>query len=130
MALMSFREANQVLWRGARPAHDGTQVAVWKAADDGIATVYTVPDGQTLFLCTALLRSTSNVTGFVQLYILTDGAALWFDLGASKKVTALADVADHSTFWPPLEVPEKYYVEVSSSAAGLSAIGNIFGWVE
>ena len=35
--LMEYREPNQVLWRGVRPAHNGTQVQGY-AAVVGIAT--------------------------------------------------------------------------------------------
>ena len=46
MALMTFREPNQVKWVGSRPGHNGTQIFGYALATNAVATCYFAPAGK------------------------------------------------------------------------------------
>jgi len=130
MALMAFREPNQVKWWGIRPAHRGTQVAKSASAINATVIIHTVTAGKTLFLCSASLSLQSGVGGgniFVR-----NGADVWqFALLAAQIFTAAATSQGSSiTFWPPLEIAAGWDLCTISGAAACSASGFIFGWEE
>jgi len=130
MALMKFREQNQVKWVGVRPGHNGTQVAAYAAMINGVGVVYTVGAGKTLFLAECFLCSTGNITGQCSL-------AWYDDLWAFQRYFCMCDTIagvqiqkDHCNFCPPLEIPAGHIIAVASGALGLTASGQIFGWEE
>jgi len=69
MALMKFREPNQVRRVGVRPAHDGTQVLERGSADNATVVLYTVPAGKVFYLCHAWLNVQGVAAGSVYLAI-------------------------------------------------------------
>jgi len=132
MALMKFREPNQVRWVGSRPGHDGTQVYGYNAQNGvGNAIVYVVPADSTLFI--TYMFSTSRVgvaaacDGGLQIY--TDGFVFWRVL-----MPHLYDLAGHQLYCvsldQPIEVPTGYSIRVISSNAALDVAGGIWGWIE
>jgi len=130
MALMKFREPNQVRWQGVRPGHDGTQIQARNEADNATVLIYTVTALKTLYLCTAGLSTYTAVGGGSFLRIRTDGDVFWLDLLSFYQGVNLSSVNPVITFWPPLEVPAGYYIEVRSSSVGHKVQGYIFGWEE
>jgi hypothetical protein len=130
MSAMEFREPNEVLWRGVRPAHKGTQVLDHDTATNETTIIHTVGSGATLFLVEAMLLCVSNVTGYATLFIRDDGDALVRYLCTMKMGANGVWLSDHFNAWPPVELPEDYDICVLSSAAGLVAQGSIFGWEE
>ena len=130
MGKMAFREDNLVKWFGTRPAHKGEQVAEHAAATDATVIIYTVPVGKTFFLCSSLLKTNSNTTGLIVLYINNAAPAFRYDLGAIRGIVDLPVHSVNSNFWPPLELPAGYIAVLFSSAVGLTAEGSLFGWVE
>jgi len=130
MALMKFREPNQVQWVGTRPAHRGTQIAANVFVDNVTTIIYTVSAGKTLYLCHAILASTSIVAGNGVLKIRDAVDADWIHLARAYQ-TALSWGQNYSIpFWPPLEIPALYDVVVLSNAVGCSWLGGIHGWEE
>jgi len=130
MSAMAFREPNEVLWRGYRPGHKGTQVTKRNAAVNATQIVHTVTTNKTLFLCfasfhyddtavngygTMLVRDASDV---VQYYI--------FDLN----MRAVGQIMNSGSFNPPIEIPAGWDICVTSSLATGTASGFIFGWEE
>jgi len=129
MALMEFREPNQVKWVGSRPGHNGTQ---WTGTNEasGNTVVVPVPGAfTTLYLCTAIIAHNSGLPASGIFWLETGGGVLVLTL-ASTHITAEGSFAHSTTFWPPLEVPSGYVFKVSSTAAGCLISGNIFGWYE
>lgn len=130
MALMGWREPNQVKWVGTRPAHRGTQIGKSASAVNATAIVYTVTAGKTLYLCTASLM-TETATVSAGIFSIRDGADVsWLHLTMGRANTAGYFIAPCVTFWPPLEVPAGYDIVVFSSAALAAWTGSIFGWEE
>ena len=127
---MTYREANHVLRRGVRPAHDGTQINATATVEGATVVVYTVPADNIFYLCTAVVGPFTIAAGLCSMYILTDGAAVWFPLGYINVGAALDANSVSVTFWPPLEVPADYVVTLLTSAAGLICRGGVFGWIE
>ena len=130
MALMKFREPNQVRWVGSRPAHNGTQLTAVKVVTDAEGTIYTVPVGETLFLCSMNAVIPVVAAGTVFMNIYTDAAAVYFYGMQESILAAQGGIYRYFTFWPPMELPSSYYIRIGSGAAGLTVRASIFGWVE
>jgi len=130
MALMSFREANQVLWRGVRPAHNGTQVSEVDDATDATVNMYTVPDNFTFFLCSMNCTLSAIAAGLVFMNIYDDGGGLFYYGIQHTMLAGDSGLDKQFTFWLPMELPEKYQVRIHSGAAGLTIRASVFGWVE
>ena len=130
MALMSFREPNQVRWTGARPAHRGTQILKWSEKVNGSTTIHTVTAGKTLYL--------TSLTAFVQSTAAATAGSVWVrdTLGAlvSRLVTAYFLAAGSGSWalpYPfPLEIPAGYDIIAYSSAATVYCGACIAGWEE
>lgn len=130
MALMKFREPNQVQWQGGRPGHSGTQVQARGEANNSMVVVYTVTAGKVLYLCTAGLSTYTAVAGSAFLAIYTGVPVFWHDLLAFYQAINATSGNPTIAFWPPLEVPAGYQIQVRSSVVGLIVQGYIFGWEE
>jgi len=130
MALMKYREPNQVLWQGSRPAHNGTQV-ILSLNRNVVNTyyMYQVPVGQTFFLTYGGLFTVPGVAN-----------RAWFGLSDAVPVVQwyaafLDNQANYNNytwsqnFWPPIEVPATWYVTFDINAA-VSTVGTMAGWVE
>lgn len=130
MAKMLWREPNEVMWRGWRPAHKGTQVASRDSVEGGTKLVYTVPAGQTLYLVHAQTLALGGALGLYSSYIRNAADALWFYLTYGG--TAAGFAYFNGPFAPaiPLEVPSGYDLCIWSNAVGMLAEGAFFGWVE
>ena len=130
MALMKFREPNQVQWQGVRPGHNGTQVLESFSTALVVPTpFYTVPAGKTFFLTYAGLFQSINITGRLILDIYTDAPAYWRRLLTGLSLLNQISLAINVSYWPPIEVPAGYIFYVEQSAiAGVLAV--IHGWVE
>jgi len=131
MALMNFREPNQVKWVGSRPGHNGEQIT---AAKTSIATawddVYTVSAGKTLYLCT--LRHSHYSNTISKFYHIA-----WTDAGHGVQVRFVYDVnkvtgmnSDVIHFWPPLEIPAGHKIAMYVADATNRIFCFIYGWEE
>jgi len=130
MALMKFREPNQVRWIGSRPGHNGTQVLIRQSATNATAILYTVPVGKTLYLCSVGLGYFATAAGLVQLTIRDDGLATIAFLLSDFITGAVDGQSKNISYYPPIEIPESWTLRVHSSAVGLSVHTYLFGWVE
>jgi len=132
MGIMTYREANQVLWRGARPAHNGTQVIVrGNQLGAGENTFYTVPVGETFYLTYyhvgSRLSAAAAAEGGLVIYDATPGLWQWI-------VYHEYDVAGHQVsfmgFPFPLEIPAQYTFRNNLSHANMDCLCIIAGWTE
>ena len=130
MALMKFREANQVKWNGSRPGHDGTQKLAQASADAATVPIYTVLAGETLYLCSVTMGVLTDVAGEFHTIIRNDAAAAQFFPTMGIRAAGSAPCHYVCTFWPPAELIEDWDVIVYSNTAGLTVYGSIFGWIE
>jgi len=130
MALMKFREQNQVRWQGVRPAHDGTQRVGDATATAAAAQVLLVGAGKIFYLCTAMMGFSAIAAGWCDLAVNTAIPALWHRLLVDYVAAAASGITKSITFWPPLEIPAGYTIDVASGAAGLTVYGAVFGWEE
>lgn len=130
MALMKFREPNQVKWIGVRPGHNGTQTAKYAVAVNQTTILHTVTAGKTLCLVTGSLYTQNSMLGLGQLYIRNDADAFWFSLCGIFGATLGGYPGQSWHSYPPLEVPAGYDIIVTSSVAGFTVYGSISGWEE
>ena len=130
MALMKFREPNQVAWQGSRPAHRGTQVLKEATVDNSTAIIHTVTSGKTLYLCTITLGTLVSVTGH-QSVRLRDGSDVHVVYFLSSRDLLNVLVTPMLwTSWPPAEIPAGYDITVVGSGGGHVVRGTVFGWEE
>jgi len=132
MALMGFREANQVLWRGVRPAHDGTQITKGNAQTGaGAVVIYTGHATKTLFITFASLASRLDVAGAARVLIEVMPVG---EPGVVPILSQYYDIAGHqcmaATFNPPIEVAATEDISLVVWGANIDARACIHGWVE
>ena len=130
MALMKFREPNQVKWQGSRPGHNGTQILAERYAVNAKLPIYTVLAGQTFYLCTTGMACSVFAAGLGIVGVETGGGVTVVNLLYDNYVAGSNLFTKNVTFWPPLEVPALHDVFVFSSALVLEMYGWVFGWVE
>ena len=130
MAVMSFRESNQVRWRGIRPGHNGTQVLESAPGVNGTVVLYTVAAGATLYLVSVflgLLGSAAATHG--QIWIRDAVPANLYLLASVYSAANDYSASVPHTYWPPIEIPATYSLALVDVAANMSQ-ATIFGWVE
>jgi len=130
MALMKFREPNQVKWRGVKPAHNGTQVLVAGDANNVENIFYTVPAGKIYYLHGFSLQCTPNITAGSYLAVYNTTPALWLRLAYLDGFLGTQVPIFSSSFSYPLEIPSLYTFRIKSNVAGFWARTTIFGWLE
>jgi len=130
MSAMSFREPNEVRWVGVRPAHKGTQILDRGIAINAEVTVYTVPSGKTAYITHIALAIYGNTTGQARVLIKDTGGAIVWSPMEGYSIANTYSFHDNTSYWPPIELPEGYYITVISNAETVSAICNIHGWEE
>lgn len=130
MALMKFREPNEMLWVGIRPGHRGTQVLEWKLADNATEIVYTVPAGKVFYLTFFSWYSSRNINAWGAVAVWDTTPAEWRRLIRMSGFTGEAGNAGAVSLSFPIEIPAAYSIRVKSSAAGFSAGCTVHGWVE
>ena len=130
MALMKFREPNQVKWQGVRPGHNGTQVLADGQCDNSTIILYTVPAGKVFYWCGwNMIAYGPAAAGDSYLYIYTAVPAIWRRI--QRFFYAITDSrALSKSYWPPLEIPEGYSIRLVSTVVGHALQGSIHGWVE
>lgn len=132
MALMQFREKNQVNYVGVRPAHDGTQIVkvAWLGGA-GNANIYTVPAGVTLFITYMMLSSRLDVAAAATAKIETIPVG---EAGLRMIIEHLYDLAGHQitsvAFSFPIEVAATEPITLVNVGAGMDSRGLIHGWIQ
>jgi len=101
MALMTYREANQVLWRGVRPAHNGTLVYDTFAIENNALSMYTVPAGQTLFLCNVIMSYLAIAAGRYAVYVNTAVPAFFTDIFEGVTLATSEGIPVARYYWLP-----------------------------
>ncbi len=130
MAKMSFREPNQVLWYGSRPAHRGAQIAKDAQASDSTVICHTVSAGKTFFL-TKFIFSSGWGAGLGTLVVRNASDVPQYTIASLQFSSAAgAPGVTPGFFNPPLEIPAGWDLAVISSAAGHIANVFIHGWEE
>ena len=130
MALMKFREPNQVKWQGSRPAHDGTEIHKHTYATAATQIVYTVPAGKYFHLCTAVLNMMMPVASTGRIEVWTAVPAVEYYIMATN-IQANTNLLPHvATFWPPLELDPGWSIRITVAGVGSGGYAMIFGWVE
>jgi len=130
MALMTFREANHVLWQGVRPAHDGTQIAKNATITDGVVTIHDVTVGKTFFLTDWVFHiNASAVPHFGSLYIATPVPVTVFTISFIR-LDAIGQQTLSCAYFYPIEIPATYLIRIASSDAAADVSGFVHGWEE
>jgi len=130
MALMKFREANHVLRVGVRPGHDGTQIYYHVLANlIGRTALMPVHASLTRYITYYYMSTTPNNALNAELELRNAvPATVWWICYARSRVGYLGQTISGS-FWPPLEVPSDWTIDVNLSAAQAVTVG-ILGWEE
>jgi len=130
MALMKFREPNQVKWQGVRPAHNGTQVLETDVVVSGTKILYTVAAGKILYLTHAYLGvGLITAIGIGYLWIRDSTPTNLYLLGVVRSITDTPSGPSFPCYWPPIEIPATYDIAVIATA-NLEIHATIHGWVE
>jgi len=132
MALMKFREPNQVKWQGSRPAHNGTQFyGRGYQAGVGDEIVYTVPVGKTAFLtyCYLTYRMGAAQATYALMASYTDGAVLDRYI-LNYFVNSISTGTTSTPLTYPIEIPENYTIRVITDNVNLGVEGVAWGWIE
>ena len=130
MALMKFREPNQVLWRGVRPGHNWTEVYDYSIATNATVVMYTVPAGQTAYFHyfgLDVLSAAAAGYGRINIYNAVPafvGPMVMIRLAANSLYSECVAL----TY--PLELLAGWSLRLESNAVGLAAAGVILGGVE
>ena len=130
MALMTFREPNQVRWGGFRPGHRGTQVLVDINVTDGTAVLIDGTQATITYLTDWSLGIIRNVDCVGQLFITTNGDVHVAYLAFVSSFTSDPGGVTSQALMYPIEIPAGYKVKVYSSGAGATVRGYIHGWEE
>lgn len=130
MSEMSFREPNQVLWRGVRPAHLGTQILKYADANAATVVVHTVSAGKVFYLTFFSHTGFLSAAGEVSELIIRNAAdALQLRLSRFESpASETLSVAVGLNF--PIEIPALWDIAIYSSNAGIVSYGSIAGWEE
>jgi len=130
MSAMSYREDNMVLWRGVRPAHNGTQVLKYIPASNAVVLLHTVTAGKKLYLCNVSMFFYADASGPGHIYSDNGaGGDVVYHLMGLHFATK-STVPYIRSYWPPAEFPAGYRFYVGSMAVGVNLYGSIFGWEE
>jgi len=130
MALMKFRESNQVKWVGVRPGHNGTQVTKWGSADNETVILYTVTAGKILYLVHYTVFISSDVAdrwGFMGVRNDADVEQYRFSTGVFKQVGSIGFGVGLKY---PIEIPAGWDIFLVSNSADSHINGFIHGWEE
>lgn len=130
MALMKYREGNEIKFVGVRPGHRGTQIAKSNTKSNGGQIIHTVTAGQVLCLTYCNLTAFATGAGSGYFRVRDDEDALqytiiWVAFPVANKIFSLPVVLN-----PPLEIPAGYDIYVESQNAGITVYGFMHGWEE
>jgi len=130
MALMTYREPNQVKWQGTRPGHDGTQFAIKALPITGTVVMHTVLAGTVYYLCSVSVGVFVAAVGQVW-FSLDLGGVDQYICGPIVVMTLDGAIPALSTcFNPPLECTVGWKLYASATGVGLTGAVSAFGWYE
>lgn len=130
MSVMAFREPNQVLWRGIRPGHNGTQIIKDDTVTGTVKTIYTVSSNVTFYLTSWTFSiDIATIGDEGRLYIQTGAAAHFVNICRIQSQVVSSGFLS-GNFWPPLEVPMEYTIKIYTPDAGCTLYAMIHGWEE
>lgn len=130
MSAMAFREPNQVLWRGYRPGHNGTQVTVSNSAVNATVVVYTVGAtvaGGALYITDWTFSAYFGAAGNTYLFVRNGADVTQYNI-ATILGPLNADVAMAGTPGVPIEVPNGWDICLQSQQALVYCYGFIHGF--
>ena len=129
MSAMTYREDNKVLWRGVRPAHNGTQVLKYIPASNAVVLLHTVTAGKILYLNALILScytaQPASFVGYMTVHDELDNLQYYFFL---FRCPGDGCVNGSLGFPFPLEIPEGWRINVLSNAALSYSTGFIHGY--
>lgn len=127
---MTFKETNQVKWVGFRPGHNGSQIMIQAFTANSTNTVYTVPDNKKFFLTHIDITYTSTASGAMYIYILDDNNNPIYVPFFMYTIDGNSWGTEGKSYWPPIELPEDYYIKQFSNNAGVKFYASYHGWLE
>lgn len=130
MAVMKFRESNQVKWLGVRPAHNGLQVIKsLENVTNSTSILHTVTTGKTFFLSHWSFSAYATAAGNAKLEFRNDVDITQYLI---EKVDFNAAFYAWTSSSPkcPLEIPADWDIVVVSANAFTFANAFIHGWEE
>jgi len=130
MALMGFREPNQVRWVGIRPGHRGTQILL--DIDVGNNTQILIDGTQvTITYLTSwfmgLVRD-GAYSGAMEITENDDTHVCWLGYIDTLALQIGRHITQDLTF--PIEMPVGYKLKVVAAGAGSQVYGYVHGWEE
>jgi len=130
MALMGFREPNQVKWIGVRPAHRGTQIIAYGSANNAIVILYTVTTGKTLFLSSWSCQISATAVPVACGFYLRDAGDVEATLFLYLNMVSIGQLTETWQDCYPIEIPADYDLVLKTGDPGAIIRGSFHGWEE
>jgi len=130
MALMKFRESNQVKWVGVRPGHNGTQIIKYGLANNSTVVLHTVSAGKTLYLYSFNIDVYTTTASFGGQLRVRDTTPAIVNILADLNAGANMSQAIAQDLYYPIEIPAGYTIEIVSDVEAVIVVACIFGWEE
>jgi len=130
MALMTFREPNQVKWVGSRPGHNGTQIFGYALATNAVATCYFAPAGKAGYIYGLDLAASSGANPGLASLQIWDAVPAFVSQLILIDLPATSFASKVCSYFYPIELPTGWRIRVMSDALLLNARGTVIGWEE
>jgi len=130
MSAMSYREDNKVLWRGVRPAHNGTQLIGYGTATNNTVDVLQVTAGKKGFITELNIAFSFTVAGTGYVYWTDSLNAVIESLYVISTVAMSLVMAIPVKYWPPLEIGSSDKIRIASNNASIAIKCTAKGWEE
>lgn len=130
MALMKYREANQVKWVGVRPAHRGEQIAKYATANNATVILHTVTAGKTFYLSFyTFLGYIAGAGAGVSLIVRNAADVEQYKISVLRGAV-VGQLSQALALDFPLEIPAAYDVCAVSDSANSTLYAFAHGWEE
>ena len=130
MALMGFREPNQVKWVGVRPGHRGTQITGHNVSAGVIVDVLQVTAGKKGYITEITIGLNMGAAGASLVYWTDSANAIQETLFEVSLAGATFVLGIPIKYWPPLEIGDNHKIRALSAAAGVALYVTAKGWEE
>jgi len=130
MAMMKFREKNDVRWVGTRPGHNGLQLIGNGAAIDDTVDVMQVDAGYVGYITEITISVDNRADGSVWVYWTDEANAIQKILFYTRTLATSPIIYCPIKYWPPLEIGDNHKIRCKSDQALLTIYAVAKGWEE
>ena len=130
MALMTYREPNQVRWVGIRPGHRGTQIIGDVLIENNTADILQITAGKKGYITLITLSIMHAAAGYVYLYWTDSLNAILGTLFTNRSAINTKTTDLCINFSPPFEIGDNHKIRLRSSDVAVRPHATVIGWEE